>query len=74
MNHWTRFAYAFALTIGLGVVILIALAFVSKEMAYTFLYDYYWAAIFILGYFIAPLLGRLFKRGQISKSPESKSP
>ena len=62
MNYWTRVAYSIAFTIASGIVILIGLAFVSKEAAYTFLYDYYWAGIFVVAYFLTPMVAHYLKR------------
>ena len=61
MNHWTRLIYAFMTTIVVSAVVLIGLAFVSEGIAYEFLYDYYWAGIFVVAYFIAPLIKRLLQ-------------
>lgn len=64
MNYWTRFAYSFAFTLVVSIVTLIGLAYVSKEIAYTFLYDYYWVGIFVIAFLLAPLANRFLKRPQ----------
>ena len=60
-GYLTRCAYAIALTIAITAIVVIVLALVSKDLAYTFIYDYYFAAIFVIAFSFAPAVDRYVK-------------
>lgn len=62
MGYWERVAYGVGIAVAASVAILIVLAYISKDAAFAFLYDFYWAPIFVVGFFTAPLVRRIVRK------------
>jgi len=60
MSNLSRIRYAVNFTVLAGGITIVALFFIPEQAAFTFLFYYYCAGLFIVGYLVAPLLNRVF--------------
>jgi hypothetical protein len=57
-KFFSRIAYSLMLTLIVSVLVLAVLAFMSRDAAYTFLHDNYYAGVFVIAFLVVPILDR----------------
>jgi hypothetical protein len=61
MRHSKRFVYALALTAIVGGILIVGSAIFAPDAMVAYITKPYWLLVFVLAYFLAPVVGRYIK-------------